>query len=133
MGYHALREQAAERLSDFQLADPRKGSRPEAGVEQVQDRMLDSADILLHRQPALDRFRIERTVIGLADKAQEVPGRVNKGVERIGLAPRCMAALRAIGVLPCRMAVERIARNVEGHVVGQHHRQVLQLSYLFLP
>jgi hypothetical protein len=41
VGHHALREQAAERLGDVDLADPLERAGPEAGVEQVQDRVLD--------------------------------------------------------------------------------------------
>jgi hypothetical protein len=91
----------------------------------VQDRVLDPADILFHRQPLLDHFRIERTIGGLAGKAQEIPRAVDEGVERVGFAPRGVAALRAIDMLPGGMAIERIARHREIDIVGQRDRQVL--------
>src|SRR3546814_2637842 len=53
--HHALGEQPGERLGHVQHADMAKRARPEAGVEQVQDRMFDAADILRDRQPLLDR------------------------------------------------------------------------------
>jgi hypothetical protein len=52
MRHHALGEQAGKRLRHLQAADPGQRPRPEAGVEQVQDRMLDAADILIDGQPA---------------------------------------------------------------------------------
>ena len=59
--HHALREEAGERL--LQVADMagrlhRAGE--EAGIEQMQDRVLDAADILIDRQPCRDR----RGVVG---------------------------------------------------------------------
>jgi len=122
---HALREQAGEGLGHFDLTNAGQRAGPEAGVEQVQDRVLDPADILLNRQPTLNCLRIERPVIRLASEAQEVPRGIDESVERVGLAPRRVAALRAIDMLPGRVPVERVARHVEGHVFGQHDWQVL--------
>ena len=51
---HALREQALERLFDrVQMAGRLHGAGEEARIEQVQDRVLDAADILVDRQPAV--------------------------------------------------------------------------------
>ena len=60
--HHALREQAGERLGHVDLADVLERPRPEARVEQVEDRMLDPADILADRQPLLGDRAIERLV-----------------------------------------------------------------------
>ena len=73
---------------------------PEARVEQVQDRMLDPADILRDRQPCLGLGAVERLVRRLAGEADEVPARIDERVERVGLALRLAAALRAIDMLP---------------------------------
>ena len=48
----------------------------------------------------------------------------DEGVHRVGFARRRPAALRARDVLPGRMAVERIARLIERHVLRQLDRQV---------
>src|SRR6187402_1435825 len=58
-------------------------------------------------------------------EAREVPGRIDEGVHGVGLARCRSAALRASDVLPGRMAVERIAATVEGHVLRQLYREVL--------
>ena len=100
-------------------------ARPETRVEQVQDRVLDPADILADGQPLLGDAAVERLLLGLAGEADEVPGRVREGVERVGLAPRIRAAARASNVLPGRVPVERVAGHLERHVLGQHHRQLL--------
>jgi hypothetical protein len=47
--HHALREQAGERLLHIDHADACERARPEAGIEQVQDRVLDATDVLLDR------------------------------------------------------------------------------------
>ena len=66
VSHHSLREQAGERLGHADLADPLQRAGPEAGVEQVQDRMLDTADILRDRQPLLGLGAVERPVFRLA-------------------------------------------------------------------
>ena len=92
----------------------------------MQDRVLDAADILIDRQPAIDRVAIGRRVVDpRIGEAREIPGRVDERVHGVGLAPRRAAAFRAGDILPGRMAVERIAGTVEGDVVRQLHRQVL--------
>ncbi len=55
MRHHALREQAGERLVQADLARRVHRAREEARIEQVQDRMLDAADILIDRQPVIHR------------------------------------------------------------------------------
>ena len=62
VGDHALREQALERLGDADPAELLQRAGPEARVEQVQDRMLDPADILGDRQPLLGFGAVERLV-----------------------------------------------------------------------
>ena len=53
MDDHALREQAFERLFDIVHVPGRlHGADIEARIEQVQDRVLDAAYILVDRQPA---------------------------------------------------------------------------------
>ena len=78
MRHHALREQAGERLGQVDHADVRERAGPEAGVEQVQDRVLDPADVLLDRQPLGDLGPVERLVGRLAGEAQEVPAELTK-------------------------------------------------------
>ena len=86
--------------------------------------MLDPADILFDRQPFGDLVAFERFVIGLAGEAQEIPARIHECVERIGLAGRRAAAGRAGGVLPRRMAQQRVARSLEVDIFGQGDRQL---------
>ncbi len=96
---------------------------PEARIEQVQDRMFDAANILRHRHPAFGLFAVERLVGGLAGKADEIPARIGKGIERVGFAPRRFLAIGAGHVLPRRVAIKRIAGHIEAYIFGQHHRQ----------
>jgi hypothetical protein len=102
------------------------GAGEEARIEQVQDRVLDAADILIDRQPVL--------AAGGSVGASRPCGAVKRAkyqdestkVSIVSVSRRAgLAALRAGDVLPGRVAVERIAGLVEGHVLGQLHRQVL--------
>ena len=120
---HALGEQAGERLVEADMAGRLHRAGEEAGIEQMQNRVLDAADVLVDRQPAVDHGAVGRRAFdpGVGE-AREIPGRVHEGVHGIGLAPRGLAALRAVDVLPGRVAVERVAGAVEGDVVGQGDR-----------
>ena len=53
--HHALGEQAGERLVDAGMAGRLHRAGEEARVEQMQDRVLDAADVLIDRQPFVDR------------------------------------------------------------------------------
>ena len=63
--------------------------REEARVHQMQDRVLDPADVLVDRQPVVDHAAVERPVVVVrVGVAQEVPGRVDERVHRVRLALR---------------------------------------------
>ena len=55
MGHHALREEGRERLAGIggegQVAGIAHGTRKKARIEQVENRVLDAADVLIDRQP----------------------------------------------------------------------------------
>ena len=122
---HALREQAGEGLVEREMAAAAHRPREEARIEQMQNRMFDAADILVDRQPMIgDRRRGRRGLVARIGEAREIPGRIDERIHRIGLAPRRPAALRTGDMFPGGMAVERIAWQVEGNVLGQRHRQI---------
>src|SRR5690242_3742267 len=86
----------------------------------MQDRVLDTPDILADRKPGFRFGAVEGLVFRLAGEADEVPAGIDEGVERIGF-PRCRsAAARAVDMLPGRMPIERVAGFIELDVVGKH-------------
>ena len=60
---HALREQRRERLAhvalQFEMSGVAHRAREEARVEQVQDRVLDAADVLVDGQPVAGRGLVD--------------------------------------------------------------------------
>jgi hypothetical protein len=60
---HALGEQAGERLVEVEQAAGRHGAGVEARVEQVQDRVLDAADVLVDGQPVVGRGPLEGAIL----------------------------------------------------------------------
>src|SRR6185503_2613912 len=120
-----LGEQAGKGLRDVEAAQMLERPGPEACVEQMQDRMLDAADILVNREPMPGDRPVERLVRRLAREADEIPGGIGEGVERVGLAHRLAAAARAGNMLPGRVAVEWIAGDVEADVLGEDDRQLI--------
>ena len=98
----------------------------EARVEQVQDRVLDAADVLVDRHPARNGVAPPRLlVVGGVAVAQEVPGGVDEGVHRVGLAARRPAADRAgrgdpvLGGGKRRAPLRRVVLDL-----GEQHRQL---------
>ena len=122
---HALREQTLERLVDRRMPGLVHGAGEEARIEEMQDRVLDAADILVDREPVADGIRIDRHLRMRRAEAREVPGRIDEGVHGVGLARGRPAAARAGHVLPGGMAIERIAAAVEAHILRELHRQIL--------
>ena len=57
--HHALAQQVLERLVKVQHAQVAQHLREEAAVQQVQDGVLDAADVLVDRHPAVGFRAIE--------------------------------------------------------------------------
>ena len=105
---------------------PLQRAGPEARVEQVQDRVLDAADILVDRQPVLAASaRSNGWSAGWLAKRMKYQLESTKvssvSVSRVAAPPQ----LGQVDVLPGRVAVERIAGRVEVDVLGQHDRQLV--------
>ena len=91
---HPLVEQAGERLGGRDQPRVVEHLLPEAGVEQVQHRVLDAADVEIDRHPvALQLARPGRLRVLRVDVAQEVPAGPGPLRHRVRLAPR-LAAVR---------------------------------------
>ena len=117
---------AGERLIECDVTGGLHGAGEEAGVQEMQDRVLDAADILVDRhQPVHHGARGRRLLVPRIGEAREIPRRIDKGIHGVGFARGLSPALRTSDVLPGRMMVERVAGLVERHILRQHHRQVL--------
>ena len=125
MADHALGEEPGEGLVELQVAALAHRPGEEARVEQVQHGVLDAADVLVDRQPVVDRRPIHRLLRLRAAEAGVVPGGVDKGIHGVSVALGRAAAGRAVDVLPGRMVGQRIARLVEGRILGQRYRQIV--------
>ena len=85
--HHALTQQALEWFIAFHQTEIPHQLVEEAGVQQVQNGVLDTADILVHRQPVVGGFRVQHFVIGAgAAETGVIPGRFHEGIEGIGFA-----------------------------------------------
>ena len=72
--HHALGEQTGERLLEPDMAGRFHGAGEKSAVEQMQDRVLDAADILVDRHPAIDHRPIGgRSLDPRIGEALEIP------------------------------------------------------------
>ena len=126
MRHHALRKERVERLLRTlrQVTCHIHRAGKETGIEQVQDRVLNTADVLIDIHPIGCIIDIRRRCGVWRREARVIPRGIHEGIHRVSLA-RCRgAAFWAGAVAPCWVAVQRIPRNVERHIIGQLYRQV---------
>src|SRR5260370_762059 len=72
--HHALGEHAGERFIHADMAGGLHGANEEAAVEQMQNRVLDAADILVHRHLPVDHgARGRRVLVPGIGEAREIP------------------------------------------------------------
>ncbi len=126
---HPLGEQPREGLAEplRREAEVGEGLRVEACVEEMEDGVLDAADVLVDRHPVPHEPGVEGAVgrPGVAE-SEEVPRRVDEGVHRVGLAGGRSPADRAGGVEePLVGGERRLAGRAELDVVGREDRQLL--------
>src|SRR5688572_18245147 len=108
-------------------AEVTEDTREESRVDQVQDRVLDSAAVEIDRQPVLQRRRVERhlVVTGIRESV-EVPGRVDERIHRVRLPARRTAALRTRHVDEFGYLSEwRVAAAGELRKLRQFHRELI--------
>ena len=122
---HALAQQVGEGLVHAQQAQVAQGLGKEATVEQVQNGVLDAADVVIDRHPTVGGFLGEGQLsvvrIGIA---QVIPAGAGKGVHGIGLALGRATADRAGGLVELLALGEGLA-GAQVQVLGQRHRQLI--------
>ena len=97
--HHALREQAFEGFIDLHQPQIAHDFGPEAGVEQVQNGVLNAANVLVHAavlHPVIGAICHHFFGIACVAIAHVVPRAIDKGVHRVGFAACGLAAARAI-------------------------------------
>ena len=93
----------------------------------MHDGMFDPADILVNRHPVIHPLTVERSIQKIrAAVTKEIPGRLNKGVHGIGLAPRRLTTQRA-GYVDKGVNLGQRAPPLAGkfHIHGKANRQIL--------
>ena len=123
---HALGQQVGKRFVVFNKACVTQYLHEETGIQQMQDRMLDTADILIDRSPVINSFFAERgSGVFRVGIPQIIPGRTQEGIHSIGLAAGRLAAFGAGAIDKAVAGCQR--RNTSGvklDVFRQTHRQL---------
>ena len=126
LGDHSLVEEARERLLDRHQAHVLQDPANEARVQQVEDGVLDASDVLVDRHPVRGARGIDHPggVRGVQEP-QVIPGRVDEGIHRVGLAPRGPPAARAGDANEGLGLLEGISLgSPKRHVFRQEHRKI---------
>jgi len=128
--HHALGQQVGERLVVIHQTHIAHDLAPEARVEQMQNGMLDAADVLVNWHPVVGlgiyHGLVAETAGGCACRiACVIPAGIDEGVHRVGFAFGRFAALGASAVDEIFALVERVAGAVRYAVFRQFHRQLV--------
>ena len=93
----------------------------------MQDRVLDATDVLVDGHPCVRRWTGKRLfLVARVEVAQEVPGRIDERVHRVGLATGRAGAGRALGLDPIGDGRQRaLAFRCVVISVRQLHRQLV--------
>ena len=122
---HALAQQVGEGLVHTQQAQVAQCLGKEAAVEQVQNGVLDAADVVIDGHPTVGGFLGEGQLgvvrVGIA---QVIPAGAGEGVHGIGLAFGRATADRAGGLVELLALGEGLA-GAQVQVLGQRHRQLI--------
>ena len=123
--HHALREQLGEGLVHFHQAQIAHHFGPEARIEQVQNGVLNAADVLIHGHPVVGALGHHLVGVGRVAIAHEIPRRIDKGVHGVGFAARGFAAHRTHHTrVEAFVFVQWIARTIGDAILRQHHGQI---------
>src|SRR5690625_2872180 len=122
--HHALREQAGEGLVEVDQAQIAHDARPEACIQQMQNRVFDAADVLVHGHPVIIALVDHSFVVVGAGVAHEVPRRIHEGIHGVGFATGICAALRAFAVQKGLVLFQRVSAAVGNQVFGQQDRKL---------
>ncbi len=122
--HHALAQQIGRRLVRLHHARVAHQLVVEAEIQQMQDRVFDTADVLINRQPVVGAL-VDLAVGTRAGVTRVVPARLHEGVEGVGLALGRTAALWAGGLAPFGIGLDRRLHAGERDVFRQHHRQLV--------
>src|SRR5438445_2435243 len=93
----------------------------------MKDGVLDAADVLIHREPAIDQIGVEDLrLIAWRDESCVVPRRIDEGVHRVRLPAASAAAFRTGGVEEAGVLRQRISlASRERNIQWQPDRQLL--------
>ncbi len=127
--HHALIDQAGERFGEVHQPHVVQGLRDEPRVQQVEDGVLDAADVEVHGRPLRRLARRERGVrVPRRQESQEVPGAVHERVHGVRVAPSRRTRLGIRRRDPPRGAAEgrgALRQHVEPVRIRQRHGQLV--------
>ena len=123
---HALCEQAFERFVNIDQAFVAHQFGEEARVQEVQNRVFDTADVLVDRAPVFRGFSRYHAFCELGRHvAEEIPARFHEGVHGVGFAFRRAAAAWAGGFVKLGHFCQRRTHAVGYDVFRQNDRQLV--------
>ena len=121
---HALSQQPGERLIRFDQTFIAHQLVKETRIQQMQNRVLDTADVLVYGQPVVSTL-IEHGFGTRAGKTCVIPGRLEEGVESVGLALGLATAFRADRLVEFGHMLQRGTEALaEINIFGQYHWQL---------
>ena len=121
--HHPLTEQLCCRLIAADQIEIAHELVPEAEIHQMQHCMLDTADIVIDRQPVISPL-IQHALCVWCAVASVIPTRLHERIKGIGFPFCILTAFGAARLAPLGVGLDRRLDAHEGHILGQHHGQI---------
>jgi len=124
--HHALGQQVLERLVGADKTFVTHQLVEEARVQQVQDGVFDTADVLVNRQPVVSRRFLDQAAFIVRGRVTGVvPRGLDEGVHRVGFAFGRCATFRAAALIEFRHARQWRAGAIGHDVFWQDDGQLV--------
>ena len=122
---HALGEQSGERFGQIKMTGVTHGTHEESRIEQMQNGVLDAADILVNRQPVIDLCRANRRRRASGEQKRAKYQDESMNVSKVSVSRnRWRTTGRTFDVFPGGVTIERVPGGFKIYVFGQYDRQV---------
>ena len=122
--HHPLAQQAGGRFIAMHQPLVTHDLVVEAKIHEVQDGVLDAANVLVYRKPVIHAI-IHHGIRPGAGVTMHVPGRLHEGIKRVRFALGGATATGAGGFAPVRVCLDGRANAHEFDILGQQDRQLV--------
>ena len=124
MAHHALCHQTSKWFIQIQIANAAEGAGEKPRIEKMQNRMFNTANILVHWHPICRGGQAKSVFMRWVGITQKIPRTLKKCIKRVLFAFGGAVTFWALRVFPAWMVGKRISGDRKINIFWQSDRQV---------